>query len=108
MLKSIPDNAADVRDVGLILGWEDSLERKWQPAPILEHGQRSLADCSPWGCKESDTTKATDYTHTHTLLTKQRQSFPLEFSHEIFLLRDNLKIFEMFLLLNTCENSKMS
>jgi len=21
------------------------------------HGQRSLVDCSPWGCKESDTTE---------------------------------------------------
>ena len=27
------------------------------------HGQRSLAGYSPWGCKESDTTK--HLTHTH-------------------------------------------
>ena len=29
--------------------------RKWQPTPIFlpgkSHGQRSLAGCSPWGCK---------------------------------------------------------
>ena len=35
--------------------------RKWQPTPVFlpgkSHGQRSLAGCSPWGCKESDTTK---------------------------------------------------
>ena len=35
--------------------------RKWQPTPIFLpgkfHGQRSLAGCSPWGRKESDTTK---------------------------------------------------
>ena len=33
--------------------------RKWQPTSIFlpgkSHGQRSLADYSPWGCKESDT-----------------------------------------------------
>ena len=35
--------------------------RKWQPTPVFlpeeSHGQRSLADYSPWGCKESDTTE---------------------------------------------------
>ena len=33
--------------------------REWQPTPLFLpeqfHGQRSLADPSPWGCKESDT-----------------------------------------------------
>ena len=31
--------------------------RKWKPTPVFlpggSHGQRSLADYSPWGCKES-------------------------------------------------------
>ena len=35
--------------------------RKWQPTPVFlpgeSHGQRSLADYSPWGRKESDTTE---------------------------------------------------
>ena len=35
--------------------------RKWQPTPVFlpgkSHGQRSLAGYSPWGHKESDTTK---------------------------------------------------
>ena len=35
--------------------------KKWQPTPISLpgefHGQRSLADYGPLGCKESDTTK---------------------------------------------------
>ena len=35
--------------------------RKWQPAPVFlpgkSHRQRSLAGCSPWGRKESDTTE---------------------------------------------------
>ena len=34
--------------------------RKWQLIPVFlpgkSHGQRSLADYSPWGCKESDKT----------------------------------------------------
>ena len=25
--------------------------------PVKSHGQRSLIDSSPWGCKESDTTE---------------------------------------------------
>jgi len=43
------------------LGWEDPLEKKWQPTPVLlsgeSHGQRSLMDYSPRSCKESDTTE---------------------------------------------------
>ena len=35
--------------------------RKWSPTPVFLpgefHGQRSLVDHSPWGCKESDTTE---------------------------------------------------
>ena len=42
--------------------------RKWQHAPVFlpgePYGQRSLADCNPWGCKESDTTEHEEYTHT--------------------------------------------
>ena len=35
--------------------------RQWHPTPVLlpvkSHGQRSVVGCSPWGRKESDTTK---------------------------------------------------
>ena len=35
--------------------------RKWHPTPVFlpgeSHGQRSLADCCPWGHRESDTTE---------------------------------------------------
>ena len=35
--------------------------REWLPTPVFLpgelHGQRSLVDCSPWGCKQSNTTK---------------------------------------------------
>ena len=46
--------------------------RKWQPTPVFlprkSHGERSLADYSPWGHKESDTTKRLARAHTHTPL----------------------------------------
>ena len=42
------------------LGWEDPLEKKWQPTPVFlpgkSHGQRSLGAYGPWGCKELDMT----------------------------------------------------
>ena len=45
-----------------ILGWEDPLEKGMETLtpvflPGKSQGQRSLADYSPWGCKESDTTE---------------------------------------------------
>ena len=37
------------------LGWEDPLEEGIEPTPVFlpgeSHGQGSLADCSPWGCR---------------------------------------------------------
>jgi len=42
VVKNLPDNAGDIRD----LGWEDPLEWAWQPAPVFlsgePHGHRSL------------------------------------------------------------------
>ena len=38
--------------------------RKWQPIPLFlpgeSYGQENLADYSPWGCKELDTTERTE------------------------------------------------
>ena len=38
-----------------------SRRRQWHPTPVLlpgkSHGWRSLVGCSPWGCKELDTTE---------------------------------------------------
>ena len=43
------------------LGGEDPLEKEMATTTVFLpgklHGQRSLAGYSPWGCKESDTTK---------------------------------------------------
>ena len=51
-----------------LLGWEDPLEKAWQPTLVFLpgefHGQRSLVGYSPYDCKELDTTEATERTHT--------------------------------------------
>ena len=43
------------------LGQEDPLEKEKAITTVFlleeSRGQRSLVDCSPWGCKELDTTK---------------------------------------------------
>ena len=45
--------------------------RKWQPTQVFlpgkSHGQRSLADYSPWGRTESDTTEHTHSVHNQVL-----------------------------------------
>ena len=52
VVKNLPANAGDIRDMGLILGsgrfpWR----RAWQPTPVFlpreSYGQRSLAGYSP-------------------------------------------------------------
>ena len=52
MMKKLPANAGDVRDVGLIPGLGRFLgERAWQPTlaflPEESHGQRSLVGYGP-------------------------------------------------------------
>ena len=61
-------SAWNAGDPGSIPGSEKThWRRTWQPTPVFlpgeSHGQRSLAGCSPWGHKESDTTEW--LTHTH-------------------------------------------
>ena len=55
------------------LGWEESLEKKWQPTPAVlpgkSHGQRSLVGYSPWGSKEPDTTEPLHFTSLVQLLS---------------------------------------
>ena len=71
MVKNLPSNAGDARDLGLIPG-------KWQTTPVFLpgkfHGQRSLVGYSPWDHKESDTAErlsthvARAHTHTHAMI----------------------------------------
>ena len=41
-----------------MVGWHHQLEgQEFEQTPGAGDGQGSLACCSPWGCKESDTTE---------------------------------------------------
>ena len=68
VVENLPANVGDARDVDSVPGWG----RPPGGGNGNPHGQRSLEDCSPWGCKESDTTKQlsmcmhVQHTHTHT------------------------------------------
>ena len=64
MVKNLPANAGDVRDVGSIPGSGRSPGgRQGNPLQYSclgnPHGQRGLVGYDPWGCKESDTAEAT-------------------------------------------------
>ena len=77
-VKKPPANAGNEGDEGLITGQEDLLEEGMATPPVFLpgefHGQRSLVDCSPWGCKELDMTER--LTHTHTLAKYFTWSIP--------------------------------
>ena len=66
MVKNLPANAGDVRDVDSIPGSLRSPgggQGAWQPTPVFlpgeAHGQGSLVGCSPQGLKELDSTEVT-------------------------------------------------
>ena len=63
-------SACNAGDPGSIPRLGRSPEEKNGPTLIFLpgefHGQRSLADYSPWGHRESDMTKRLTHTHTHT------------------------------------------
>ena len=56
------ESDCNARDLCLLPGsGKNPWRRKWQPTPVFLpgelNGQRSLADYSPWGCRESDRTQ---------------------------------------------------
>ena len=63
VVKNLPDNTGDRRDRREFNPYVRKIpwRREWLPTPVFlpgdSHGQRSLADYSPWGRKESDTTE---------------------------------------------------
>ena len=67
VVKNLPASAGDLRDVCLIPGQEDPLEKEMatHSSILASHGQRSLAGCSPWGGKRV----------RHSLATKQQQEY---------------------------------
>ena len=45
-----------------MVAWHHRLYRhEFEQALGVDDGQGSLASCSPWGCKESDTTEQLNY-----------------------------------------------
>ena len=60
------ESACSAGDLGSIPGSGRSPAEEKQPTLVFLpgefHGQRSLADCSPWGLKESD---MTEWLHLH-------------------------------------------
>ena len=70
MVRKSSANAGDLRGAGCIYGLRRSPgEGNGKPLqyfPGESHGQRNLVGYSPWRCKESDRTEATQHTvHTH-------------------------------------------
>ena len=68
VVKNLPANAGDVKDKGLILGWEDPLEKG------MANHSSILAWRIPWteeaggppgGCQESDMPKWLEHAHTY-------------------------------------------
>ena len=66
--------------------------RAWQPTPCFclenPHGQRSLADYSPWGCKQSDTTErlsTAQFTSTIDLLQLLLRCIPQVLAQCVFI-----------------------
>ena len=59
VVKNLPAKAGDVRDATSSPG--SGRYPGGQPTPVFlpgeSHGQRSLVGCSPWDCKELDTTE---------------------------------------------------
>ena len=61
LVKDLPANAGDIKDIVPSLGWKDPLEEgmatRSNILPGESHGQRSMAGYCPWGHRESDLTE---------------------------------------------------
>ena len=74
VVKNLPANAGDATDAGLD-PWVRKIpwRGKRKPAPVFlpekSHGQRILADYSPWGHKESNTTEQWSTRHIKMTLS---------------------------------------
>ena len=77
VVKNSPPNVGDTREVGLIPGLGRPPEGG-KPTPVFwpgeSHGQRSLADYSPWVRKESDMTEVIQHISTTNFKFSQRQN----------------------------------
>ena len=77
VVKNLPANEGDLRDLGSIPGWEDPLEKVMAThSNILAWRISCIGEpdgLSPWGCKESDTTEAIQHVHKPLKLKHQFQ-----------------------------------
>ena len=49
-----------------MIGWHHQLDgHEFEQAPGVGDGQGSLVCCSPWGCKQSDTTERLNWTEKY-------------------------------------------
>ena len=75
MVKNLPANAGDIRDVGSVPGLERS---PGGPSLVFltgeSHGQRSLVGYSSWNHKDSNTTEMTQYVYICLALKRKRMS----------------------------------
>ena len=74
MVKNLPVNAEEVRDMGLISGFRNGNPLQYSR---LEnpHGQRKLVGCSPWDRKESAMTEHACMTTMRTYCIAQGTLF---------------------------------
>ena len=90
VVKNLPANAEDIRDMGSITG-RSLGGGQWQPMPVFLsgecHGQRSLVGYSPWGCKDSDSTETIHVRATSAVLGRQ-SVLPLFAKYFILILND--------------------
>ena len=68
VVKNLPANVGDIRDMGSVPGLRRSpVGGQGNPVPLPGefHGQRSLVGYSPWGCKEFNMTEQLIHNTTH-------------------------------------------
>ena len=71
--------------------------REWQPTPVFlpgeSHGQRSLANYSPRGHKESDTTERLSHTYAHTYTHTYMRTHTRTYTHMWIILKNHSNAF---------------
>ena len=108
-----PDAGKDWRQVEKgttedeMVGWHPQLnEHEFEQVPGVGDGQGSLVCCSPWGCKESDTTEWLNWTHAESCESPNLEViFGNSHTTRMFIgtLNDNKKLEEKFKCLSTSE-----
>ena len=59
---------------GKMVGWHHQINGyEFKKTPGVGDGQGGLACCSPWGCKESDTTERLNWNIVNGFLTKEQR-----------------------------------